>query len=317
MDDSPSSKLELSEKLETGPVPVFNIQTLCLHDGPGLRTTVFLKGCPLRCRWCSNPESINPNPELGVIRARCDKCSKCVSVCPKGAISLDSEGMILVDTESCDACGQCVPVCYPEALTIYGKEMSLEQVVDKVRRDKIFYDGSGGGLTVSGGEPLMRAPFVAALFDACHDLGIHTCIETTGHCRQAELERLLDATDYVLYDLKNMDSEMHREFTGQANELILANAQVAARRAKDILFRIPLIPGFNDTLTNITATALFVQSLEREIAIELLPYHRLGMGKYENVDRPYLLKDLKSPTSEETEAVRQRYEELGVRCSVS
>lgn len=304
-------------EVEVSTAVIFNIQTLCLHDGPGLRTTVFLKGCPLRCRWCSNPESISPNPELGIIRARCDKCGKCIKVCPKAAITLDGEGMLRVDREACDACGKCVPVCYPEALTIYGKAMSLKEVVDKVSRDKIFYDGSGGGVTVSGGEPLVHVPFVVALFQACHDLGIHTCIETIGHVRQAELERVLEVTDYVLYDLKHMDSEKHREHTGQPNELILANAQVTARRAKELLFRIPLVPGFNDSLSNITATALFVRSLDREVGIQLLGYHRLGMGKYDNVDRPYLIKDLKSPTAEEVEVVRQRYEELGVKCSVS
>ncbi|MBI2910135.1 MAG: glycyl-radical enzyme activating protein [Chloroflexi bacterium] len=317
MDESAVFKPEAPADAEAASATVFNIQTLCLHDGPGLRTTVFFKGCPLRCRWCSNPESISPNLELGVIRARCNKCGKCLAACPQEALSLDTEGLITVDRAKCDACGKCVPVCYQEALTVYGKGMTLAEVVDKVRRDKMFFDGSGGGVTVSGGEPLIHAPFVVALFEACHVLGIQTCIQTTGHIRQAELEKVLSVTDYVLYDLKHMDSDLHREFTGQPNELILTNAKLTASKAKELLFRIPLIPGFNDTLSNITATALFVRSLGRDLAVQLLPYHRLGMGKYDNVDRPYLIKDLKSPSPEEVEAVRQRYEELGVSCSVS
>lgn len=298
---------------------IFNIQYLNFHDGPGIRTLVFFKGCELRCSWCDNPESIDPGAQLGLIRVRCDNCGKCLQACPKGALSFDEEGILQVDRRRCDNCGKCVAVCYPAALTVYAREMSSEEIFEEVRRDKLFYDGSGGGVTVTGGEPLQQPLFLAAIFKLCREAGIHTCIETSGYASARVLGQVLPLVDYVLFDLKHMDSQVHREYTGRPNGRTLDNAQRVAKSGVPVLFRIPLIPDFNDTLDNIRATAQFVKGLERDNVhgIELMPYHRLGMGKYEALDRPYPMEGTRLHEPAEVELVRQRFEDFGVRCIVS
>lgn len=296
---------------------IFNIQTFCVHDGPGIRTTVFLKGCPLHCYWCANPESISPEPELGVIRTRCNKCTKCLEVCPQQAITFDETDTIQIERTRCDTCGKCVEVCPEEALNTYGQVTGVEKVFEKVCRDERFYRGSGGGVTVSGGEPLAQALFVSALFKLCHEREIHTCLETSGYASSKVLKSTLRFTDYVLFDIKHMDPEIHRKYTGHSNELILRNAEAVIQTGVPTLFRLPLVPGVNDSLDNITRTAQFVKGLGDNLAIELLPYHRLGSGKYQALDRHYRMEETKPPTLEQVEHVRETIEKHGVRCSVS
>ena len=296
---------------------VFNVQRFSIHDGPGIRTTVFLKGCPLHCCWCANPESISTKPELGVIRNRCDKCMKCLEACPEAAIVFTEDKDVHIDRSRCTACGKCVEVCYPEALAIYGKEMSVEEVFERVRRDEIFYRGSGGGLTVSGGEPLEQFEFVIALFKMCREAGIHTCLDTSGYVGSDVLSKVLALTDYVLYDIKHMDSGVHSQFTGMPNDLVLANAKVVAESGIPMLIRIPVIPGVNDTLENIRETAHFVEMLRENIAIELLPYHRMGLGKYQALDTPYPLEGTQPLEPASLELIRQTIEGVGVKCILS
>ncbi len=298
---------------------VFNVQYFNLHDGPGVRTLVFFKGCPLRCHWCSNPESMSRIPELGLKRALCNQCGKCLEACPEQALFFDREDILSVDRHKCNACGKCVSACYPEALTIYGKEMTAEEVFEEVNRDKMFYEGTGGGITVSGGEPLLQPHFLAAIFRLCHEAGIHTCLETTGYANGQVWDKVLPLTDHVLFDLKHMDSRLHQEFTGIPNRRILANAAKVAKSGVPVMFRMPLVPGFNDTPQNIEATADFVRRLEGDNnqGIELMPYHRMGMGKYESLDKQYALNDLKPSEPDYVESVRQRFEVFGLICTVS
>lgn len=297
---------------------IFNIQRYSIHDGPGIRTIVFLKGCPLRCRWCSNPESQKLRPELGFIVAKCNHCGNCIEACPQAALSFGEDRTLLTDRRKCNSCGVCVPVCYPEALTVYGKEMTAEEVLEEVRLDELFYKPSGGGVTASGGEALSQHRFIARLFKLCHEAGIHTCLEVAGYARAEVLQRLLILTDYVLFDLKHMDPNMHRKLTGKPNELILENAKMVVRSGTPVLFRMPLIPGLNDDLENIKATVEFVKALgEGVLGIELLPYHRLGMGKYQALGRQYLLKETKPSDLAGIESIRQDIENMGLRCTVS
>ncbi|MBI2859786.1 MAG: glycyl-radical enzyme activating protein [Chloroflexi bacterium] len=297
---------------------VFNIQDYCIHDGPGVRTTVFLKGCPLRCQWCSNPESIGAGRELGFVEDRCTKCGKCIPVCPEGVISAGDGGLVQVDRTKCTGCGKCVEVCPADALTVYGREMTSEELFEEVRKDEIFYRGSGGGVTVSGGEPLQQPELVLRLFQLCREAGIHTAIETTGHTSPATLNKVLGLTDYVLYDLKHLDSGVHQQKTGQPNKLILENARIVASSGKPFLFRMPLVPGVNDSAENIRATAEFIKGLRAgEARIELLPYHRLGSVKYKGLGSRYSLEGVPPPDARHVEEVVKLFEALGVACTVS
>jgi pyruvate formate lyase activating enzyme len=294
---------------------IFNIQKFSINDGPGIRTTVFLKGCPLQCLWCSNAESINPQPELGIIRNSCNNCGKCVMVCPEKAISFDDDSVIQFNRDRCTACGECITVCAPGALTIYGKLVTIDDILREVARDKSFYESSGGGITASGGEPLRQADFVAALFQKCHEAGIHTCLDTSGYTTSDKLREVLVFTAYVLYDIKHMESDCHRQFTGKPNDLILNNAKIVAASGIPMLCRIPLITGANDTVHNITETAQFVKMLGDGIAVELLPYHRLGGGKYQTLDKLYHGEAFTTPSSEQVEAIMRIFEEHGVQCT--
>jgi pyruvate formate lyase activating enzyme len=298
---------------------IFNIQYFNIHDGPGIRTVVFFKGCPLSCQWCSNPEAMDSRPELGLRRALCNNCGKCLEACDEKALFFDDAEVLGVARQKCDACGACVPDCAPEALTIYGREMTAEEVFEEVRRDQLFYDGSGGGMTASGGEPLQQPGFLAAIFGLCREANIHTCLETSGCASPRAWSQVLPVTDYVLFDLKHMDSRSHRELAGTPNERILDNARRVAASGVPVLFRMPLVPRLTDTPENIRATADFVKSLEGVDVqgIELMPYHRMGMGKYETLDKQYLMGEVKPPEPAEVEAVRRRFEEFGLKCSVS
>jgi pyruvate formate lyase activating enzyme len=295
---------------------VTNIQGFSIHDGPGIRTVVFLKGCPLRCRWCANPEGLNPNIQIGFIDSLCVSCGKCFFVCPENALRKDSAGH-RIDYDRCTACGKCTEVCNYSALVRYGAEMSADEVVDVVSRDKMFYDTSGGGVTVSGGEPILHASFVKALFEKCRDAGINTCVETSGCIPSNNLLEVLPLTDYLLFDLKHLNSDLHKRYTGQSNGVILENAIAAVKSTVPVLFRMPLIPSINDTPENIREPADFIKSLTPDPQIQLMPYHRLGESKYKALNRSCVLRDLQVMSRERIEEVRQAFLDLGVNCTVS
>ncbi|MBI2857736.1 MAG: glycyl-radical enzyme activating protein [Chloroflexi bacterium] len=296
---------------------VFDIQRFSLHDGPGIRTLVFLKGCPLSCQWCCNPESINPSPEVGFMKERCNKCGKCKSACKVQAITLSADGLPEIDRKLCNNCGDCVQACLPRALVMYGKEMTAAEVVEEVRRDELFY-GDSGGITMSGGEPLRQHAFVKAVFELCRQAGIRTAMETSGFATKQVWQELLPFLDCVLYDLKLLNCESHQKYTGQPNTIILENAALVAKSGVPVLFRIPLVISINGTPENIRATADFIKSLQESgAAVELMPYHRLGLAKYNALGRSYTLEGLRPSELARVEAVRRAYEDMGVRCTVS
>ena len=264
---------------------VFNIQRYSIHDGAGIRTLVFLKGCPLRCLWCCNPESQRSAPELGYIESRCvggqDCGAPCVMVCPVGAVSSNSQGRAVVDRAKCDVCGKCAQACGKGALKVVGRIMTVDQVMAEVEKDRLFYRRSGGGITVGGGEPLAQYKFAAALFEAAHGAYLHTALETCGCASWPHFSVVLEHVDLLQFDIKHMDQARHKELTGQSNELILDNLRKvrSVKDPRDVIIRIPVVPGCNDAEENIRATAKFAAGLGFN-RIELVPYHRLGTSKY-------------------------------------
>jgi len=211
---------------------VFDIQRYSIHDGPGIRTTVFVKGCPLRCKWCSNPESQNSYPEVLFSKAKCDGCGKCVEVCPLGAIILDGDG-IHIDRAKCDRCMKCLDVCYPHAIRCAGERKSVEEVIEEVSKDELFYRNSGGGVTISGGEPLFQPQFTLALLKECKERQLHTALDTCGFANWKEMEGILDYTDLVLFDIKHLDPEMHLMGTGLEMSLSLKTSTGLLKRGKE------------------------------------------------------------------------------------
>lgn len=268
--------------------PVFNIQSYCIHDGPGIRTTVFVKGCPLRCLWCANPESNAVYPELMTYSSRCTGCGRCVKACREGAISIiEHEGrpIAFTDRAKCVNCGNCVSVCPNEAREIAGKQMTVREALDVVLRDRLFYETSGGGMTISGGEALAHPDFSANLFAAAQAEGLHTAIESSCFAPREVVDRVFPHVSLGLLDIKHMDSARHRGLTGVPNELILENiTHIHKDLGVPVILRVPVIPEMNGNPENIRAVGHFAASLG-DVSVNLLPYHTLGDSKSENLGR--------------------------------
>ena len=292
---------------------IFNIQRFSIHDGPGIRTTVFLKGCPLRCNWCSNPESQQAFPTLLVRDIPCVRCGKCAQTCPKEAISIDCTGRH-IDWSICDNCLQCVDACLYQSLKMCGERISVEDALIEVLKDLPFYKNSNGGMTVSGGEPLMQAEFVASLLELCKQEGLHTCLDTTAYAPWEVMKEVLRFVDLVLFDVKHLDSREHQRTTGVPNDLILANLEKAANLTK-IWLRIPLIAAFNDSeehIKNVVNLGI-KHGVEK---ISLLPYHEGGKNKCEQMGRPYPHGADSFPTDEHVEHLKEMIEAEGMSVSV-
>ena len=293
---------------------VFDIQRFSLHDGPGIRTLVFLKGCPLRCPWCSNPESQPSEPELFFHPERCIDCKNCLNTCPHGAITLE-DGQLSFKRHLCRNCGTCSSVCYAEARVIRGRRMSTESVIEEVMKDAPFYRNSGGGVTLGGGEPLAQADFAAALLKQSKTKGLHTVVETAGHVPWPQIEKVLPYTDIFLYDVKHMDPEKHRENIGMDNRLILGNLEKLVKKKKNVAVCVPLVPGFNDRATEIGAIARFAAGLDIQ-EINLLPYHRLGEGKYRLLGRHYEFQAPRKLSEEEIDRLKNVAAAAGLKVKV-
>ena len=281
--------------LESG--VVFDIKKFSIHDGPGIRTTVFLKGCPLTCGWCHNPESQVLGRERVYRENRCIRCGACLVACAQGAITW-VEGGPVTDREKCTLCGSCVEACYAEAREIVGREMTEAEVMAEVERDVAFYDESGGGVTFSGGEPLMQPDFLLALLQACRQQAIHTALDTCGHAAWETLDRVRNVVNLFLYDLKLVDRERHRLLTGVSNELILGNLQALSGLGHDIILRVPIIPGVNDDQENMGAIGDLAATLPSLRRVDLLPYHPAAVDKYGRLERTYAYPALRPPTEE-------------------
>lgn len=281
---------------------IFNIQKYCVHDGPGIRSIVFLKGCPLSCKWCSNPEGMSFHPEISYKKKKCitmDKCAYCAKVCPQKAVTTSADGFAQIDRQTCDSCMACVEACPAKAIEQMGRWMTASEVLTEVSADETFYKRSGGGITLSGGEPLLQADFAVTLLKQARAEGLETAIETTGCASWNKAEQVFQELDYIHMDLKSVNAEKHRIYTGQDNSLILENFTnlCATFPEKPIMARTPVIPGFNDTLEELQPIADFINEVGKHtqnLQYELLPFHNFGSSKYEFQGKPYSLANSKN-----------------------
>jgi pyruvate formate lyase activating enzyme len=281
---------------------VFNIQRFSVNDGPGIRTTVFLKGCPLHCPWCHNPESISPSREIALRADRCIRCGDCLTACKNNAIHRVN-GSFTLDRVLCARCGECVEVCVTDARAVIGDEMTVEELMNEIKKDMIFYRQSGGGASFSGGEPLLQHEFLSAVLKECREEGIHTTVDTSGFASAAVLKSIADDTDLFLYDLKLMNDTKHREFTGVSNHRVLENLRLLIDWNKNVIIRLPLIPALNDDEESIRALGTFVASLQTIREIHVLPYHRSGIEKYQRIGSVYSMASLEVPLQEMLQSV--------------
>ena len=290
---------------------ITNVQRFSIHDGPGIRTTVFLKGCPLRCFWCHNPETWRFKREVQLFPDRCIGCGACLERCPQGA-HVQVDGQRQFRRELCQACGRCVETCYAECLVMAGRWWTPEELLQELLRDREFYQQSGGGITLSGGEPLMQQRFSLRVLQLCKGEGLHTAIETSAFGRWRELEELLPWLDLIMLDIKLMDEGEHRAATGVSNRRILANAQRLGQAPVPLIVRTPVIPTVNDTPEAIGAIALFIRDWPSLRGYELMPFHRLAEGKFRSLGLTYRASSLVAPTKETMEALARSAREAGV-----
>jgi pyruvate formate lyase activating enzyme len=288
---------------------VFNIQKYSLHDGPGIRTTVFLKACPLCCQWCHNPESISPRREIIVVESRCIACGECRKACHFGD-SVAGTGVMPPRHDQCTLCAACVDACPTGARQMIGRTMTVAEVMEEILKDRIFYEDSNGGVTISGGEPLMQPKFLTALLEALRGASIHATLDTTGFGCTDHLLAAARLADLVLYDLKAFDEQRHRELTGVSNRNILANLSALNEMHQNVWIRLPFVPGFNDDLVELRKIAAFVSGLRCVTLVNLLPFHRSGLHKYERLGQVHGLHGVEIPSEDVMERAADVFREF-------
>lgn len=287
---------------------VFNIQKFCIHDGPGIRTTVFLKGCPLKCRWCANPESQLEYSQLMLDKRKCVRCHRCVAACPNGGIHIDPKtGYPIFDKELCQACGGCVEACMgngEKALSMEGQKMTAKEVLEEVLKDEVFYKSSGGGVTFSGGEPLKQIEFVETIAKELKQRNIPLACETAGYVTEEEIKAAISCMDLFLFDMKHYDPEKHLQGTGVEQQTILKNLKIVLNSGCKVISRIPVIPGFNNLEGDPQGFGKLLKSLGIQ-EVHLLPFHQFGEGKYEQLGMEYEMKGIPSMKQEELEGMKE------------
>lgn len=304
---------------------VFNIQHFTIHDGPGIRTELFMKGCPLKCEWCGNPESWKSYIQPGVYTSKCiceDKCGLCKDACQDNSMLNFTSGKITsIDSSKCTNCLLCYEACPADAIKQWGKYMSVQDCMKEILKDKGYYERSGGGVTISGGEPLIQSNFVLEIFKACKDEGIHTCCESSFYTDWKEIEKILPYTDLIISDIKHMDTDTHKKYTGVHNGKILKNLKKLASEEKELILRIPVIPNVNDDESNIKATADFILSeLNGKVrTLQLLSFMRLGEEKYCSLGMPYKMKDIdidRKKFQKHVKEIANYFNSRGIHCMV-
>lgn len=294
---------------------VFNIQKFSIHDGPGIRTTVFLKGCPLRCAWCANPESQISKVQIMYDAQKCLQCQKCVQICPEQAISLGADDRIHVDFHKCSGCLSCTQICPGRALTHEGERKTVGEVFDICMQDEMFYEESEGGVTISGGEGMLQPDFMEALIQKLKAHGIHTAIETTGYIKPEVFQRLAPQFDLLLFDVKHYDPERHRAGTGVCNEQIIENLTWAHEQGVEILPRVAVIPGFNDKKEDAAGIAALLNRIGLD-RVQLLPFHQMGERKYEFLNREYAMAGIANLHAEDLTEYRKVFLDAGLDCFI-
>lgn len=294
---------------------IFDIKPYSINDGPGIRVTLFFKGCPLSCAWCHNPEGISPHVQKLYTKKKCIGCESCVEECPENALKLTDDG-IVTNTNLCTLCGKCADVCPTLAIEMSGKQMNVNEIMQRVRKEVRTIDESGGGVTISGGEPMMQSDFLIELLDALGSEGFHRAVDTTGFAATERLLEVAKRTDLFLYDLKSMNSEVHKKYTGVPNEKILDNLRILAESGAKINIRIPFIRGVNTDEENVRASAEFIASLPGDIPVLLLPYHDVAKNKHDKLEQTYSQDGLSKPDSQEVAEAVAIFEAHGVAVSV-
>ena len=294
---------------------VFNVEKYAIHDGPGIRTTVFFKGCPLHCWWCHNPEGQSRSFELVFRPSRCIGCGECIKSCTGQALAYESRQLV-IDRKRCTACGSCVSKCPSEALSIAGKMTSVEDVTRIIEKDMPFYDESKGGVTFSGGEPLLQPDFLEALLDECVKRSINTTLDTSGYASPNVVERFCRKVNLLLYDIKIMNDVRHRKYTGVSNRVILRNLQRIVKNGGTVEVSLPIIPLINDGEENIEKTGEFLASLRKIESVSILPYHRLGVDKYRSLGKLYRLSDTPTPSTGKIKMIKEELEAFGFKVRV-